>query len=444
MTDSLNMAIDTVHTFSQLKDIPLHLNINSAIKAASNTQFFQGGMLLALIAWLGTRSKGVFQFIFGRLMRIIKYSVYVDNSISEIRYGKFSAYDCMCEWLHSKYPNKFKNVQLTFINTHDANYEPAIDHMSDTIWIWYKYRFITIVAERDTLENANDPSSRFILSYRISGIFAKRCINKILSELNKIHDNKLFNYRQLQYTGNTIHYNESSYWNEKDIVNRKNFDSIFFDGKDELLQDLDQFIINSDQYTKRLGINFKRGYCFEGPPGLGKSATALAMSTYLNRHIYYFNLSAISSDSAFISLMNSVKPNSIIVFEDIDTFMHNRLDGNGADKTKLTFSTLLQTFNGIYEPQNTIIVITTNHYDKLDPALIRTGRIDYTIPFKNPSLTTAMEFINCFYDTNYKISTPIVYDESLSMSDIQELCIRHTNIHDVISKLINTDSYTLE
>lgn len=42
----------------------------------------------------------------------------------------------------------------------------------------------------------------------------------------------------------------------------------------------------------------------------------------------------------------------------------------------MTFSGLLNALDGVASSEERIIFMTTNHYDKLDPALIRPGRVD--------------------------------------------------------------------
>lgn len=45
-------------------------------------------------------------------------------------------------------------------------------------------------------------------------------------------------------------------------------------------------------------------------------------------------------------------------------------------KSSVTFSGLLNALDGVASSEERIIFMTTNHYDKLDPALIRPGRVD--------------------------------------------------------------------
>ena len=51
----------------------------------------------------------------------------------------------------------------------------------------------------------------------------------------------------------------------------------------------------------------------------------------------------------------------------------------------ITLDDLLNLWDGVRETPGRILIITSNHYDELDPALVRPGRIDITHEFKNAS-----------------------------------------------------------
>jgi hypothetical protein len=76
-----------------------------------------------------------------------------------------------------------------------------------------------------------------------------------------------------------------------------------------------------------------------------------------------------------------------IVIEDIDcgfkdvraSFLNKEIlpeDQKEELKRGSGFASLLNSLDGINAPSNTIYVFTTNHIEKLDPALVRPGRID--------------------------------------------------------------------
>ena len=64
---------------------------------------------------------------------------------------------------------------------------------------------------------------------------------------------------------------------------------------------------------------------------------------------------------------------------------------------KVTLSYLLNLIDGIRETPGRILVITSNHYDKLDDALIRPGRIDSTLQMTNASYETICLMFKHYY-----------------------------------------------
>jgi hypothetical protein len=63
----------------------------------------------------------------------------------------------------------------------------------------------------------------------------------------------------------------------------------------------------------------------------------------------------------------------------------------------ITLDDILNLWDGIRENTGRIMIITTNHYDKLDPALIRPGRIDMALNMGNASRNTIAEMYLHYY-----------------------------------------------
>ena len=63
----------------------------------------------------------------------------------------------------------------------------------------------------------------------------------------------------------------------------------------------------------------------------------------------------------------------------------------------ITLDDILNMWDGIRENTGRIMIITTNHYDKLDPALIRPGRIDIALNLENASRNTIAEMYLHYY-----------------------------------------------
>ncbi|KAJ0230876.1 AAA-ATPase [Hirschfeldia incana] len=127
--------------------------------------------------------------------------------------------------------------------------------------------------------------------------------------------------------------------------------------KGEIMSDLTAFT-NGKDYYKKIGKAWKRGYLLYGPPGTATCSK------------------------------------SIVVIEDIDCSVdltgnrnkkdRNSMERNGEqdkDESSVTLSGHLNFIDGIWSAcgQERIVVFTTNHLEKLDPALIRRGRMDMHI-----------------------------------------------------------------
>merc|ERR1739848_446420 len=85
------------------------------------------------------------------------------------------------------------------------------------------------------------------------------------------------------------------------------------------------------------------------------------------------------TDDAFKTCLQKLPAKSILVLEDIDALFHCRQSQNR--HCPLTFTGLLNGLDGIGNPEGQIFVLTTNHLEHLDPALIRCGRVDMKFEF---------------------------------------------------------------
>ncbi|KAH9696260.1 protein HYPER-SENSITIVITY-RELATED 4 [Citrus sinensis] len=150
--------------------------------------------------------------------------------------------------------------------------------------------------------------------------------------------------------------------------------------KKMIIEDLERFVKRKDYY-RRVGKAWKRGYLLYGPPGTGKSSLIAAMSNYLNFDIYDLELSAVHSNSELRRVLLSTGNRSILVVEDIDCSLE--LEDRQAQPTtvNVTLSGLLNFLDGLWSScgDERIIVFTTNHKDRLDPAVLRPGRMDVHI-----------------------------------------------------------------
>lgn len=101
------------------------------------------------------------------------------------------------------------------------------------------------------------------------------------------------------------------------------------------------------------------------------------------------------TDDRLALAMSTVPPNSVVLFEDIDAAFPSRDSSQRAPSSltnDITLSGLLNTLDGIASSEERLIFMTTNYVHRLDPALIRPGRVDVmqeigdATPFQVPSL----------------------------------------------------------
>lgn len=214
----------------------------------------------------------------------------------------------------------------------------------------------------------------------------------------------------------------------------KCFDNMHFDNKDAILSRVNYFINNKSEYM-RLGMPYTLGFLLYGQPGTGKTSFIKALAKHTSRHIVILptrkiktidNLKAVF----FNEYVNGVRiPNSkrLYVFEDIDcgswknvvaarsqssvsapTAAKEDIDAvkelvaemaaklslpanedckvsPAVEKNSITLGDFLELLDGVIEIPGRMIVMSSNHPEMLDPALLRPGRIDVSIEFKKLS-----------------------------------------------------------
>ncbi|KAL7255803.1 hypothetical protein ACSBR1_009852 [Camellia fascicularis] len=187
-------------------------------------------------------------------------------------------------------------------------------------------------------------------------------------------------------------YNLADLWTAVNLNHPATFETVAMDSemKKMILEDLERFVNRKDFYRK-VGKAWKRGYLLYGPPGTGKSSLIAAMANYLNFDVYDLELTGLRCNSDLRRLLVATANRSILVVEDIDCTIElqdrmalaraSQPHGFHQEENKVTLSGLLNFVDGLWSScgDERIIVFTTNHKDKLDPALLRPGRMDVHI-----------------------------------------------------------------
>ncbi len=323
--------------------------------------------------------------------------------------------------------------------------------------------------------------------------FVENITNKYLESLENSRLNKLFiyNYEGITDTSEYISrkHNKFIEWSECLFNSYRNFDNLFFDNKEVLIQKLDFFINNKEWYIKE-GHPYTLGIGLSGSPGTGKTSIIKSIANKLKRHLIVISLNKIKtirelSDCFFENQYSSKNKEGsigfdkkIIVFEDIDCMCDIVYDRSiqkealkpDIDKSdnmstkdivdavvkgikqdeidfieksttkkeddKLTLSFVLNLIDGIRETPGRIMILTSNYYNKLDKALVRPGRIDITLELKNASRKTICDIYKHYYqeDIPQNILTRLK-DDVLSPAELVNIKLNSYNNNDYLKKL---------
>ncbi|KAK8710031.1 hypothetical protein V6N13_145375 [Hibiscus sabdariffa] len=194
---------------------------------------------------------------------------------------------------------------------------------------------------------------------------------------------------------------ESSVWESVVFKHPATFETLAMEPelKQLIKGDLDSFVARKD-FFKGVGRAWKRGYLLYGPPGTGKSSLVAAIANYLRYNIYDLQVQTARSDADLRHILTSTTNRSILLIEDIDCgskVSHDRtrvqdVQEDTQDEQQspscissndpgVTLSGLLNFLDGLWSScgDERIIIFTTNHKEKLDPALLRPGRMDVHI-----------------------------------------------------------------
>ncbi|KAB8256778.1 P-loop containing nucleoside triphosphate hydrolase protein [Aspergillus pseudonomiae] len=165
------------------------------------------------------------------------------------------------------------------------------------------------------------------------------------------------------------------------------------DKKRHIVEDLKEFLDpRTKSWYQSRGFPYRRGYLIHGPPGTGKSSLSLALASFSYLDIYALSLSAVGLDETILAtLFRDLPKHCIILLEDIDEAGIKKRSGdsppsrkpdhNGVDRIpwsggSVTLSAVLNAIDGVAAQEDRILIMTTNHPEQLDPALLRPGRVD--------------------------------------------------------------------
>lgn len=415
-------------------DLPTYTEIQAfVVEQMQTNQWFQTVGFFGILGMVWQYTKTVPQYLWTRVKRKITYTVNIEETDEFYSYFE--------NWLNTNHKKSYRNVQVSTTsnrtynsytktysksnvpyeedeNVIDTNERLKFKQFQDLFFIYRGIWVIKIFKGREQLQNASNINNAYYNHFKISAIFGKYVINKMLQEVLELKQKE-----DAKKLGQTVGVwtNSGTYWQKEEDFEPKLLKNIIIPEKDTIIEDLEKFL-NDESWYKERGIPYKRGYMFYGDTGTGKTTLALALAKHFKKDMFVLNPSGVKDDE-LRELFRNLNKKSILLLEDADAVFSKKRDKKDID-IKFNFSTLLNCLDGVFAKEGLITIFTTNYPELLDEALVREGRIDRKLAVKNPTNKSIAEYISIFYQKELDIDD--VQDKrAISMAMVQEVCLQN-------------------
>ena len=353
---------------------------------------------------------------------------------------------------HREKKIKFKNSEITY--THYNN-------------------IITVYTDKDRKKE------NYIVTLKV--MQHENCNEDILEEFCKFCVSEYKYYLTGKVWTQQIYTNKNKEWINTPSNNYRTLDTIILKNniKNIIKEDM-QLFLNSEEWYQHRDIPYTRGYLFHGHPGTGKTSMIKGLSLFGKRHIHYLMLNEVKNDTELIELVKSINyKETILVIEDIDAMINivksresdnktyqeymdekeknnkmsvdewEKIERQKQKKSTITLSGLLNVIDGLFTCHGRILIMSTNHPEILDSALIRPGRIDCKFLFDNCDSEQIGKLYEMFFnqeltENNKKQLEKININKKYSPAQITSIFLRYRNNSDIVLEHIDDESKSID
>lgn len=168
-------------------------------------------------------------------------------------------------------------------------------------------------------------------------------------------------------------------------------DVLIFDPEIEDQLDAQVFTpIRATEHFRAQEVPIKRGVLLEGPYGCGKTLTARATAHECSKNKWtYIYLEDVRGIAEAIKFAARYQP-CVLFTEDVDRIV-------GTQKRTAEVDAVLNEIDGVEgKKREMIVVLTTNHLNQINKAMLRPGRLDGVIHIAPPSSQTAARMVRSY------------------------------------------------
>jgi ATP-dependent 26S proteasome regulatory subunit len=340
----------------------------------------------------------------------------------------------------------------------DQNREKSIMYKNNVIIYSHYSDIITVYTDKDRKKE------NYIVTLKT--IQNENSKEDILEEFCKFCANEYKFYLTGKIWIQQIYTNNRHEWKSNPSNNYRKLDTIILknDIKNKIKNDM-QLFLNSEEWYQHRDIPYTRGYLFYGKPGTGKTSMIKGLSLFSKRHIHYLMLNEVDTDAQLVELVKSINyKETILVIEDIDAmlnvvksrskeqksyeeFINNKdkdkkmtkdewekSDYEKNKRSTITLSGLLNVIDGLFSSHGRILIMTTNHPEILDEALIRPGRIDCKFLFDDCNVEQIGKLYEMFFNkeiSEYNNCQLSKITKRYSPAHITSIFLRYRNNPDI-------------
>lgn len=405
--------------------------------------------------------------------------------IQNLRQGNLKGLDNISEIVYSNCD--MENIEDSLCFQIKSNSMVSLENNKEWDNIYFTLREEKI--EKNEKNNGIEEATRIELKI-MSNVFNVKNLMRRCDVLHEEYENKkqgksmeklfIFNYRGDKKGKEKNMYDFSTFSSNCSL------DNLFFEEKEKIMSYIHFFQKNKNWYKKR-GRPYTLGLCSYGPPGCGKTSFEKALAIYLNRHLIVVDFDKIRSEEDLVNIFYDQKvgpfkiPNEkrLYIFPDIDkttdilykeeyktnsyekSLMYKKIihsiqqkknidqedneveDGvNTVSTDAINLSQILNIIDGIMERTGQIFIMSANHPEKLDEAIVRPGRIDCMIHFREFTTELLEKFIDNFFNTLPQEMKKFIHENTDTLnykftpSKLFELCVESKNNFEKLKELL--------